>query len=207
MNNYYQKSLQILDKIKRDYKEKPTLLFHVCCGPCSFYPLLNLADIFDITIYYENSNIYPKEEYDRRLENLKKIISLVKKEKNIEIKLIIPAYNYDEYIKDLQPFSNEKEGLTRCHICYKKRMLASYKFANDNNFDFFTTSLTSSRQKSSEVINNIGEELEKQFNKTKYFYSDFKKKAWAEKGYALARENDIYLQLYCGCEFSLKNIK
>lgn len=207
MNNYYQKYLQTIDYIKKNYDKKPTLLFHVCCGPCSFYPLLNLIDIFDITIYYDNSNIYPKEEFDRRLDNLKKIIKLVKQEKNIDIKLITPEYNYDEYIKELQPFSNEKEGGHRCHLCYKKRMFSSYKFADENHFDFFTTSLTSSRQKSSEVINTIGEELQNDFHNTKYLFSDFKKKAWAEMGYAKAKNNNIYLQLYCGCEFSLKNSK
>ena len=72
-NNYYQKSLQILNKIKKTPEIKPSLLFQVCCGPCSLYPLEMLCDIFDITVLYNNSNLYPHEEFERRLDELKKI--------------------------------------------------------------------------------------------------------------------------------------
>ena len=82
-------------------------------------------------------------------------------------------------------------------------MLEAMIYADKNNFDYFTTSLTSSRQKSAFVINKIGEEISKNAAKVQYFYSDFKKKAWAEIGYATAKEKGYYLQEYCGCEFSL----
>jgi predicted adenine nucleotide alpha hydrolase (AANH) superfamily ATPase len=61
----YQKFLKQIEEVKKlDYK--PTLLLHSCCGPCSCYPLIVLKDYFDITIFYNNSNIYPKEEFDLR---------------------------------------------------------------------------------------------------------------------------------------------
>ena len=82
-------------------------------------------------------------------------------------------------------------------------MEEAMKYAEENSYDYFTTSLTSSRQKSAYVINKIGEELSKTCKNTKFFYSDFKKKAWAEIGYATAKEKGIYLQEYCGCEYSL----
>ena len=182
-NNYYQKSLQILNKINKTPQIKPKLLFQVCCGPCSLFPL---------------------EEFDRRLNELKKIIDDLNKRKNKSISLVVYEYNHEEYMKDLLPFENEKEGGQRCHICYKKRMVEAMEFADKNNFDYFTTSLTSSRQKSAFIINKIGEEIAKNAAKVKYFYSDFKKKAWAEIGYSIAREKGYYLQEYCGCEFSLK---
>ena len=206
-NNYYQKSLQILNKIKKTPQIKPKLLFQVCCGPCSLYPLEMLCDIFEITVLYNNSNLYPASEFDKRLNELTKIVNDLntRKEKNIQI--IIFDYNYDEFMKDLAPFANQKEGGERCHICYKKRMLEAMIYADQNDFDFFTTSLTSSRQKSAFIINKIGEEIAKNAAKVKYFYSDFKKKAWAEIGYATARERGYYLQEYCGCEYSLNEQK
>ncbi len=73
--NYYLKSLDKINSIKEEYKDrKPKLLLHSCCGPCACFPLTFLCPIFDVTILYNNSNIYPSEEYFRRLEELKKLL-------------------------------------------------------------------------------------------------------------------------------------
>ena len=160
-NNYYQKSLQILNKIQKTPEIKPKLLFQVCCGPCSLYPLEMLCDIFDITILYNNSNLYPASEFDKRLNELMKIVDDLNLRKNKRIEIVIFEYKHDEYMVDLLPFKDQKEGGERCHICYKKRMLEAMIYADKNNFDYFTTSLTSSRQKSAFVINKIGEEISK----------------------------------------------
>lgn len=203
-SNYYQKSLQILNKIQKTPEIKPSLLFQVCCGPCSLYPLEMLCDIFEITVLYNNSNLYPASEFDKRLEELKKIVTDLNKRRQKNIKIVIFDYKHEEYMVDLLPFKDQKEGGERCHICYKKRMVEAMNYADQNNFDYFTTSLTSSRQKSAFIINHIGEEIVKNAAKVKYFYSDFKKKAWAEIGYATARERGYYLQEYCGCEYSME---
>ena len=202
-NNYYQKSLQILNKIRKSPNFKPKLLFQVCCGPCSLYPLEMLCDTFDITVLYNNSNIFPFEEFDKRLIELRKIVDELNYKNGKNISIIVYEYNHEDYMKDLLPFKDQKEGGERCHICYRKRMEEAMKYAEENLYDYFTTSLTSSRQKSAYVINKIGEELSKTCKNTKFFYSDFKKKAWAEIGYATAKEKGIYLQEYCGCEYSL----
>lgn len=206
-NNYYQKSLQILNKIKKTPEIKPSLLFQVCCGPCSLYPLEMLCDIFDITVFYNNSNLYPHEEFERRLYELKKIVSDLNNKKDKNIKIVIYPYDHENYMTDLLPYKDEKEGGHRCHICYRKRMEEARNYAAKNDFDYFTTSLTSSRQKSAFIINQIGEEISKNAAKPQYFFSDFKKKAWAEIGYAIAKERGYYLQEYCGCEYSLEQSK
>lgn len=206
-NNYYQKSLQILNKIQKIPEINPKLLFQVCCGPCSLYPLEMLCDIFEITVLYNNSNLYPASEFDKRLEELTKIVNDLNARKGKSIEIVVFEYNHEDYMKDLTPFAEQKEGGERCHICYRKRMIEAMEYADKNNYDFFTTSLTSSRQKSAFIINKIGEEIAKNAAKVKYFYSDFKKKAWAEIGYATAREKGYYLQEYCGCEYSLNKQK
>ena len=108
---YYNLSIEEIKKIQ-DAKIKPKLLLHACCAPCSCFPLMFLSKYFDITIYYNNSNIYPKEEYEIRLNELKSFIQ--KYYPNIDI--IIPNYDYDNYIKDLIPYKDLPELSTRCFI-------------------------------------------------------------------------------------------
>ena len=199
--NYYQKSLQILEEIK-DLPQKPKLLLHACCGPCSTYPLTFLCPHFDVTIMYNNSNIYPKQEYERRRDELIKFLDFFKADYGYKVKVIEIPYDNDGYNKDLEPYKDQPEGLKRCFICYEKRMRQAYDYAEKNGYDFFTTVMTISRQKNSQKLNEIGEKLSKDHKKTRYFFSDFKK----NKGIDIAREMrihyDLYQQLYCGCKYT-----
>ena len=199
--NYYKESLKELEVVDT-LKAKPSLLLHACCGPCSTFPLTFLCPHFNVTIMYNNSNIYLEEEYRRRLDELKKFLQLFKKDYGYEVKLIETRYDNDAYNMDLEPYKDMDEGLTRCLICYEKRMDEAYKYANEHSFDYFTTVMTISRQKNSQILNEIGEKLSKKYPNTKYFHSDFKK----NKGIDMAREMrikyDLYQQLYCGCKYT-----
>ena len=130
--NYLLKHKEQISNIK----SKKSLLLHVCCGVCSVYPLLYLRKYFNITIYFSNSNIYPYEEYLKRLDALNKYLEHLN---DNTIKLIVPSYNNDDFTKDLTPYKDLPEGQKRCYICYKKRMEEAYIFANNNHFDYFTT--------------------------------------------------------------------
>lgn len=201
--NYYQKSLQILDKMPKN-ADKPSLLLHACCGPCSTFPLTFLCPNFNVTIFFNNSNIYPESEYIRRLEELKKFLAYFEKDYGYHVELIVRPYDNENYNKDLEPFASLPEGETRCFICYEKRMDEAFKFANENGYDFFTTVMTISRQKNSQKLNEIGEKLQTKYSHTKYFFSDFKK----NKGIDIAREMrihyNLYQQLYCGCKYTFE---
>lgn len=198
--NYYKESLKELEQIKSG--TKPSLLLHACCGPCSTFPLTFLCPHFDVTIYFNNSNIYPSEEYYRRLNELKRFLELFKKDYGFEVKVIETKYDNENYNKDLEKYADAKEGGERCFLCYEKRMDQAFKFADGNGYDFFTTVMTISRQKNSQKINEIAGKLQEKYSKTRYFFSDFKK----NKGIDLAREMrikyDLYQQLYCGCKFT-----
>ena len=197
------------DKLKelKNLNRKPTLLLHSCCAPCNAYPLELLVEYFDLTLMYNNSNIYPFEEYNRRLEELKKYVNYINEKYNTNIKMIETPYNNEEYNKILEPYKEQKEGLDRCKLCYKTRMNEAYKYASINNFDYFTTVMTISRQKNSIVLNNIGIELEKIYPNTKYFISDFKKNKGIDKGLEIAKEHNMYRQDYCGCIYSYNKRK
>ena len=198
--NYYKKSLAIIDSLPSDHK--PTLLLHSCCGPCSCFPLAFLCPHFIVTVFFNNSNIFPKAEYDRRLGELKKLLAYLKRDYGYDVKLIVTPYDNEGYNKDLQPYAASPEGQERCLVCYRKRMGGAYDYAEAHGFDFFSTVMTISRQKNSQILNKIGAELESTHKKTRYFYSDYKK----NKGIDVAREMRIhyglYNQLYCGCKYT-----
>ena len=202
--NYYNVSQQIIKSFKEGSK-KPRLLLHACCGICSIFPLDYLSPYFDITIYYTNSNIYSIEEFNKRFEVLKNYLDLLQKEKNICVSLEKVPYDHEKFMQDLLPYKDSKEGGERCFLCYTKRMAEAYDYAEENKFDYFTTTLTVSRQKDSQVINHIAEKLEKEHFYTKYFYSDFKKHAGGEIGTKKAKDLGLYIQDFCGCEFSLRD--
>lgn len=204
--NYYDKSLEIIKNIG-DLPQKPKLLLHACCGPCSCFPLTFLCPIFDVTIYFNNSNIYPENEYNRRLEELKKLLGYYKRDYGFDVKIIETKYDNDSFNIDLEPYKDLPEGQKRCFICFEKRMDDAFKYADEHGFDYFTTVMTISRQKNSQKLNEIGEELSSKYKNTKYFYSDFKKKDGALLGIQLKNKYDLYQQLYCGCKYTYEKMQ
>ena len=204
--NYYKESLKELEAIASKGK-KPSLLIHVCCGPCACFPMTFLCPRFDVTIYYANSNIYPKEEYNHRLSELRDLLTYLKRDYDYEIKLIVPPYDNESYQRSMAPYANSPEGGERCFACYELRMEEAYDYAEKNGFDYFTTVMTISRQKNSQKLNEIGKKLEKNHQKTKYFYSDFKKNKGLEIGTAIRKEYNLYNQNYCGCVLSYNEMK
>ncbi|MBO5528946.1 MAG: epoxyqueuosine reductase QueH [Bacilli bacterium] len=198
--NYQRICDEILEKLPSN--PKPKILLHVCCGPCSCYPLTFLATRFDITIYYGNSNIYPAEEYDHRLSELRRLLDCLKRDHGYDIKLIVPPYDNENYMKHLEPLKDQPEGGERCFLCYALRMEEAYAYASAHGFDFFTTVMTVSRQKNSQKLNEIGKSLSFKYPNVAYLYSDFKKKKGLEIGTQIRKEYDLYNQDYCGCQYS-----
>jgi len=186
-----------LDLIKNN-GNKPKLLLHACCGPCFTIPYEQIKDYFDITIMYNNSNIYPKEEHDRRLEELKKYLS----DLHADIKVIETHYDNDTYNLDLEPRKDDKEGHERCRICFRKRLKEGFEYAYKNGFDYFATVMTISRYKNAQDINKIGEELQKSYPTVKWLHADFKKNDGYEKSLIIIKEHEMYFQEYCGCKYS-----
>lgn len=181
-------------------KEKPKLLLHSCCGPCSTSVLELLCKYFVVDIYYYNPNIYPKEEYQKREEEQQKIISLLKD----KIGFIKCNYHTNEYYKAISGLEEEKEGGSRCQKCIYLRMEKACKYAKENNYDFFTTTLSVSPHKNSKMINEIGTKLEKEYSMP-YLYSDFKKKEGYKRSIELSKKFNLYRQNYCGCKYSIRN--
>lgn len=203
--NYYKESLKEYKKIRKENNnKKPRLLLHVCCGACSCYPLVFLQDLFDVTILFSNSNIYPYEEYLKRLNALKEYAGIIEKKLNTKIEIVEDSYDHDNFICELAPFKDEKEGGARCHLCIKMRMERLFDYANDNGYNLVTTVMSISRNKDAYYLNSLGKSLEKKYPSIKYFVNDFKKSGGQDIGVELSKVFNVYRQDYCGCEFSLK---
>lgn len=198
--NYQEKLDELLEIIKASNK-KPKLLLHACCAPCSSYVLEYLNNYFDITVYYYNPNIYPKEEFLRRKEELKKFLKQYKISNKISF--IEEDYNESDYYNAVNGLENLGEKSKRCYECYKFRLKKAANYAKENNYDYFTTTLSISPYKVSSWINEIGIELEKNY-KIKYLYADFKKKNGYKRSLELSRIYNLYRQEYCGCVYSKK---
>lgn len=194
----YQKKFGIeVENIKNSNK-KASLLLHACCGPCFTIPYELLKDYFDITILYNNSNIYPKKEHDRRLNELK----IYLKEIGSNIQIIETNYDNETYNLDLEPRKDDKEGHERCRICFKKRLQEGFEYASKHHFDYFGTVMTISRYKNAQDINKIGEKLQKEYPTVKWLYADFKKNDGYEKSLIIIKNHEMYFQEYCGCKYS-----
>lgn len=187
---------KLIEEIKGQ-ELKPKLLLHTCCAPCSSAVITRLANYFDITVFYYNPNIEPLEEYELRKEEQKKFL----KEINLGIKFEDCDYENEEFKKISKGLEDLKEGGFRCHKCYKLRLEKTALKAKKLNYDYFGTTLTISPYKNSQVLNKIGEEIEKELN-IKYLYSDFKKKEGYKRSIMLSKEYNLYRQDYCGCTYS-----
>ena len=202
-NYYYNLSQAKLADIEK-LDKKPSLLLHSCCGPCNSYVMVMLSEYFDLTLMYNNSNIYPKSEYDIRINELIEYTEAVNKENNLNIKIVELGYDYPKMHKLLSEVNDNKEGGERCQECYKLRMDEAYDYALKHNFDYFTTVMTISRHKNSITLNKIGQQLNEKYSSDIYFFSDFKKKDGLLKSKEIVDEYDMYRQHYCGCAYSYK---
>jgi len=199
-NRNYQKELSRIQQNIELCGKKPSLLLHACCGPCFTIPYEELKDYFEITVIYNNSNIYPEEEHNRRLNEFKKYLTDI----NSAIKVIEFPYDNLTYNKDLEPYGEMPEGHERCRVCFRKRLSFGFEYASKNGFDYFGTVMTISRYKNAKDINEIGYELEKTFGPTKWLPADFKKNNGYENSLTIIRDHKMYFQEYCGCIFSYK---
>ena len=194
----YQKIMdQMLEKI--DIKKPKKLLLHACCGPCSSYVLEYLSKYFDITIFYYNPNVSPESEFLKRVEELKKLISLMPLINKVDV--VVPTYDNKIFNETIKGHEKDPEGGERCYLCYKLRMENSIIYAKEHDYDYFTTTLSISPYKNSNWLNEIGEALEKEYG-VKYLYADFKKKNGYKRSIELSKIYNLYRQDYCGCVYS-----
>lgn len=162
------------------------LLMHMCCAPCSVYPLSALRDEgIDVEGLFCNPNIHPKDEYDRRREN----VEVFSQAKDLEV----------NYIDDFRQHTWEGfkgSAGERCNMCYGIRMDKAAAYAAEHGFDAFTTSLLVSPYQKHELIRELGEKSAKKHG-VEFYYKDFR--PGFRQGQQMAKEMGLYRQKFCGC--------
>lgn len=198
-NRNFQKELEkIIEQNEKD-GVVPSLLLHSCCAPCSSYCLEYLSRYFKITVLYYNPNLYPAEEYDRRVSEQRRLIAALPSEN--EISLVEMRGEPEEFFLAVRGLEHIREGGERCFACFRLRLERAAEYARKNGFDYFTTTLTISPLKNAAKLNEIGEEVAERF-KVRHLPSDFKKKNGYKRSVELSKTYELYRQDYCGCVFS-----
>lgn len=195
----YQKKLEELVK---NLKEKPNLLLHSCCGPCSTEVIDFLKDYFEITVIYYNPNIEPLEEY---LHRKKEQIRFLHEYKEAKVNFLDCDYDNQAFKNIAKGLEEVPEGGARCNKCFYLRMKKTAEKARELGFSYFGTTLTVSPHKNSQIINQIGERISKELN-INYIYGDFKKNDGYKKSIELSKAYNLYRQNYCGCMYGKEQI-
>ena len=198
MENEFEKAMRILQSVP----PTATLLLHSCCAPCSSYVLEYLSNSFEITVFYYNPNIFPENEYTKRILEQQTLISDMK----VKHPVSFLAGNYDRnrFFQIAEGLEHLREGGERCFKCYELRLEEAAKIASDAGFDYFTTTLSISPLKNADKLNEIGTRLADKYG-VKYLQSDFKKKNGYKRSIELSSEYGLYRQDYCGCEYSYRD--
>ncbi|MDO5444359.1 MAG: epoxyqueuosine reductase QueH [Eubacteriales bacterium] len=189
-----------LERIIEKQTEKPTLLLHSCCGPCSSSVLEYLVPHFKVSIFWYNPNIYPESEFDKRYDTLKELLE--KMNLSGQVGIIDTQWRSDEYFSAVAGYENEPEGGARCERCFRLRLEECAKTAAELSFDYFASTLTVSRHKNAVLINAVGEEVAEKEGAV-WLPSDFKKHDGENRSVELCELFHLYRQLYCGCKYSL----
>lgn len=198
-NVNYQKELEKLIEGQQKAGRVPRLFLHACCAPCSSYVLEYLSRFFSVTVFFYNPNISPKEEYEKRVSEIQRLIS--------EMEFVHPVafvegeYKPEDFYEMARGLEDVPEGGERCFRCYRLRMEEAARLAEQGDYDYFTTTLSISPLKNAGKINEIGQELS-QIYKVEHLPSDFKKKNGYKRSIELSHEYGLYRQNYCGCVFS-----
>ncbi len=193
MITYYQKYKNIIKSLAN----KPRLLIHSCCAPCSSACLEELTKYFSADVFYYNPNI-ESVEFEKRLKEQKRFINEVYGDL---VKVIAPKHSPNDFYESVKGLEELPEKSSRCKICYELRIEKTAEFARDNGYDYFTTTLSISPHKNAEWINQMGEELQLKYG-VKFLNSDFKKGGGYLRSIELSNKHNLYRQNYCGCEYS-----
>ncbi|MBP1046842.1 epoxyqueuosine reductase QueH [Enterococcus sp. BWM-S5] len=182
---------------------RPTILLHSCCAPCSTYTLEYLTEYAEVTIYFANSNIHPRTEYERRAWAQKKFVEDFNEKTGKQVGFLEAPYEPNEFIRVVREdgLTEEPEGGKRCSSCFQMRLDIVAEKAQELGYDYFGSALTLSPKKNSQLINEIGIDIQK-FYKTNYLPGDFKKNNGYKRSIEMCREYDVYRQCYCGCLFA-----
>jgi len=172
------------------------LLLHVCCAPCSAWIIEQLlANKIDVTLFFYNPNVHPRDEYERRKSEVIRFANKIK------IPWIEGDYDVDTWEACTRGMESYPERSKRCTKCFLLRLRKAAKHACSNDFQIFATSLSISRWKDFTQITEAGKLAAAENNLT-YFDYNWRKNKGEEQAVQVTKRENFYRQKYCGCVFS-----
>lgn len=174
------------------------LLLHDCCAPCGAYVLDQLLKTgYTVTVFFYNPNIYPEEEYSWRKSEMKRYCAKRK------VDFIDGDYDHADWVDHVKQYKDEPERGKRCRLCFALRLSEAAQKAAELSIEKFTTTLTISPWKLTEMINSVGREIAPIYG-VEFLEFDWKKDDGYKKACLLSKKEDFRRQDYCGCEYSMK---
>ena len=179
-------------------QKKNKIVLRACCGICSGYPVSSLIDAgYQVVVYFYNPNIYPAEEYQKRLDAERTLCA------HFGCELVEAEYNPEEFYKVANGLELEPERGKRCDKCFELRLKKTAEFTKSRGIKTFTTSIVISPHKNFQKLSEIGQQIAQE-NNLEFLAIDFKKKDGFLKTNKISKELGLYRQNYCGCKFSLR---
>ncbi len=198
--NYDRKMQEEIGEICRE--GAPRLLLHSCCAPCSSAVLEKLCPFFDVTVFYYDPNIHPREEFDRRAAEQARLLEEMRP-CGKRVGLLVGEWDAENWFALTRGLEEEKEGGRRCGICFEMRLLKTAEAAARGGFDLFASTLTVSPHKDPDRVNAAGFRAQ-EITGVKYLPSDFKKRDGYLRSLRLSAQYALYRQDYCGCVYSMR---
>ena len=171
------------------------LLLHCCCAPCTLGVIERVTEFFDVTLYWYNPNIMPRQEHDLRLGELRRVADIY------GVELVEDVYDNERFVTATEGMHDLPEGARLCTVCIGSRIEAAARYASDNGYDYFCTTLSVSPHKDAQRINALGYEICAKYG-VKWLPGDFKKRNGYKRSIELSNEYGLYRQDYCGCLYS-----
>ena len=188
------------------------VLLHSCCGPCASACVPRLKEEgHDVTMFYSNSNIDTRAEFEKRLAAAQALAAAE------GVTLVADDYDHAAWLRAVADgYENEPEKGRRCERCYRYNLARTAAYAAAHGYDAFTTSLTVSPHKVSRMVFEAGADAAWSVSAKEcggsaaaapaFLPVDFKKKDGFLRSLRRAAELGLYRQSYCGCEFSRRNV-
>jgi hypothetical protein len=178
------------------------ILLHACCAPCSGAIVEYLVQQgYRPVIFYSNSNITPREEYDLRLNEC------IRYAQKFGLEIVADDYDHNAWRGCAIGLETEPERGARCLECFKFRLLRAAQYAQEHGFEVLTTTLASSRWKSLEQVNEAGTWACSQVSGVTWWPQNWRKGGLQDRRNQIIKEENFYNQLFCGCEFSSRGDK
>ncbi|MBN4067408.1 epoxyqueuosine reductase QueH [Simkania negevensis] len=181
-------------------QDKQPVLMHSCCAPCAGELMESMvAANITFSIFFYNPNIHPAKEYEiRKNENIRFA-------EKMGIPFIDADYDTDNWFDRAKGLEWEPERGKRCTACFDMRFERTALYAHEHNFPVITSSLGISRWKNMDQINDCGVRAANRYEEMTYWTHNWRKEGGSQRMYDIAKRENFYKQLYCGCIYSLRD--